>query len=97
MIRIRYLINGQVQGVGFRPFVYKLALDLKLSGFVNNSVDGVELELQGESLQLELFEELLHSKLPPLARIDKLTKSEIELISSKTFEIIQSSHNDTKL
>lgn len=96
MIRKKYLINGQVQGVGFRPFIYKLALDLKLSGFVNNSVDGVELEIQGKPLVLELFEELLHSKLPPLARIDKLTKSEIQFTSSTTFEIIQSSYNDTK-
>ena len=96
MIRIKYLINGQVQGVGFRPFIYKLALDLKLVGFVNNSVDGVELELQGKTLVLKLFEELLYSKLPPLARIDKLTKSEIELSACKTFEIIQSSNTKTK-
>ena len=93
MIRIKYLINGQVQGVGFRPFIYKLALDLKLVGFVNNSVHGVELELQGESLDIKLFEQLLYSKLPPLARIDKFTKSEIKLSHEKNFKIIQSTEN----
>jgi len=93
VIRIKYLINGQVQGVGFRPFIYKLALDLKLVGFVNNSVHGVELELQGESLDIKLFEQLLYSKLPPLARIDKFTKSEIKLSHEKNFKIIQSTEN----
>lgn len=96
MIRIRYLINGQVQGVGFRPFIYKLALELKITGFVNNSVEGVELELQGQQQVLALFEEMLELKLPPLARIDRLTKSEIKLSDETSFEIIQSSQNATQ-
>ncbi len=90
MIRIKYLINGQVQGVGFRPFIYKLALDLELVGFVNNSVHGVELELQGELSKLETFELHLNTNLPPLARIDTLKKTEIPLQKSTIFEIIQS-------
>ncbi|MDD3506165.1 MAG: acylphosphatase, partial [Sulfurimonas sp.] len=44
MRRYRYLIKGQVQGVGFRPFVYKMALEFSLVGFVKNDTNGVKLE-----------------------------------------------------
>ena len=40
-------IQGQVQGVGFRPFVYRLALEMELKGWVNNGVDGVHIEVDG--------------------------------------------------
>lgn len=93
MRRYKYLINGQVQGVGFRPFIYKLALDFTLVGFVKNDINGVEIEVQGEQKDIELFEESLHSKLPPLARIDDIQKTEIKLFPQNNFEIIQSSNN----
>ncbi|QOY52771.1 carbamoyltransferase HypF [Candidatus Sulfurimonas baltica] len=96
MIRHKYLINGLVQGVGFRPFIYKLALELKLFGFVKNSTNGVELELEGFSETIEKFEKKLYSTLPPLARIDEIKTSEIELLHVRSFEIKQSSKESVK-
>lgn len=88
-----YLIRGQVQGVGFRPFIYKIAQELNLVGFIKNSINGVEIEVEGEDKNLLELESSLHSKLPPLARIDSLTKSDIEPLNENTFEILQSSNN----
>lgn len=93
MIRSSYFIQGVVQGVGFRPFVYKVAHELSLAGFVKNSIEGVELEIEGDEKNITLFEEQLHSKLPPLARIDKIEKSQIELKNEKSFKILQSTQN----
>ncbi len=72
MIRKGFYIRGVVQGVGFRPFIYKLAHELNLVGFVKNSINGVELEVEGTKEYIELFEKSFHSNLPPLAKIDKV-------------------------
>ena len=77
MIRNSYFIEGVVQGVGFRPFVYKIAHELNLVGFVKNTPDGVELEIEGLEIKIAEFENLLQSQLPPLARIDKVEKSQV--------------------
>ena len=69
LIRQSYVISGQVQGVGFRPFVYRLAQRLNLTGFVRNTAAGVNLEVQGEPAGLVAFVMALRSELPPLARI----------------------------
>jgi len=90
-IRKSFLISGIVQGVGFRPFVYKLACGNSLAGFVKNDTHGVELELEGEAENIHLFEEQLHAQLPPLARIDTLTSKAIQLLHETSFEIIESS------
>ena len=95
MIRSGYYIQGLVQGVGFRPFVYKLAHELNLAGFVKNSIEGVELEIQGDEKNITLFEEYLHSKLPPLARIDNIEKSLTEIKNEKSFEILQSTEDSS--
>ncbi len=96
MIRCKYVINGQVQGVGFRPFIYKLACGNSLCGFIKNDSKGVEIEVEGSQTNINTFEEQLHSKLPPLARIDNIEKTNIETLNEKTFEIVQSSENLTK-
>ena len=96
MFRYHYNITGIVQGVGFRPFIYTLALELKLSGFVFNDSNGVTIELQGDIQSIKDFDKLLYEKLPPLATIDNLTKNQIELCSSKSFEIIETKNNTTK-
>ncbi|MDD2906649.1 MAG: carbamoyltransferase HypF [Sulfurimonas sp.] len=90
MIRKNYFIQGIVQGVGFRPFVYKIAHELDLSGFVKNSNEGVELEIEGEADRLAAFEEALVRRLPPLARIDRITAKDVALLHSTAFEILQS-------
>lgn len=69
VMRQKFTITGQVQGVGFRPFVYRIALDNKVTGSVNNSSDGVIIEIQGSPEQVSAFSEDLAEKLPPLAHI----------------------------
>ncbi|MEA2110552.1 MAG: carbamoyltransferase HypF [Campylobacterota bacterium] len=89
--RERYRVSGQVQDVGFRPFIYAIAHELKLTGFVKNSCEGVEIEVQGISEMLTLFNDYLFSKLPPLARIDTIEKSKCDPTDDSSFEILQSS------
>jgi hydrogenase maturation protein HypF len=70
----RYIhITGVVQGVGFRPFVYNLAVGLGLTGWVLNSSAGVEIEAVGLPEVLEDFVERLRMEAPPLARIEQIT------------------------
>ncbi len=76
-IRQSYLISGQVQGVGFRPFVYRLAERLGLTGFVRNTAAGVNLEVQGEPAALVAFVMALRTELPPLAQIADMRVSDI--------------------
>jgi hydrogenase maturation protein HypF len=63
-------VGGQVQGVGFRPFVYRLARELDLAGWVRNDARGVEIEIQGDGALVESFLARLRTEAPPLARID---------------------------
>ena len=91
LIRKAFFIQGVVQGVGFRPFIYRLAHQLNLYGFVKNSIEGVKVEVEGLELDISDFEKLLHSKLPTLARIDNIKQSQIELQNDKSFEILKSS------
>ena len=60
----RFLISGNVQGVGFRPFVFQLAQKLRLQGSVCNSLQGVVIHLQGQIAQLKVFEAELHQFAP---------------------------------
>ena len=67
--RRRLIVEGQVQGVGFRPFVYRLALEQGLTGLVGNTSEGVHIEVQGAGERLDAFVAALRNELPPLARI----------------------------
>lgn len=67
--RLALTIHGRVQGVGFRPFVWRLARDLALSGNVRNTSAGVRIEIQGEAASMEAFRARLESEAPPLAKI----------------------------
>lgn len=91
MIRKSFLIEGVVQGVGFRPFIYKIACENSLYGFVKNDESGVKLEVEGDIENIILFEKQLHAKLPPLARIDNIISKNIGTKNEKSFEIIESS------
>ena len=75
----RIRITGIVQGVGFRPFVYRLATGLGLSGWVLNSSSGVEIEVTGPPSVLDEFVERLWAEAPPLARIEHVTSADIPL------------------
>jgi len=89
--RVRVCINGIVQGVGFRPLVYRYALKFHLAGTVLNDSQGVTIELQGDKRQIHFFINRLKEMPPPLARIDKFEVLVIPIISEEpTFRIIQS-------
>ena len=66
--RRRLLIDGAVQGVGFRPFVYNLASRERLTGFVANTSQGVAIEVQGPATTLQHFAHALLTQAPPLAQ-----------------------------
>ena len=65
---LRLSVAGHVQGVGYRPFVYRLAHELSLQGWVRNALGRVEITVQGSPPVLEQFVHRLVSSAPPLAR-----------------------------
>jgi hydrogenase maturation protein HypF len=88
--RIRFLFSGIVQGVGFRPFIYRIATRHHLSGYVQNRTDGVMAEVEGNDSSIESFIKDVYSELPPLAQIVSLERSEIETTGESGFGIIAS-------
>jgi hydrogenase maturation protein HypF len=77
-MRRRLVITGVVQGVGFRPFVWRLATRAGLSGFVENTPVGVVVEIQGPAEAVAEFERDLTAHPPPLARIDEVVAERCE-------------------
>ncbi len=88
--RLRLKIEGVVQGVGFRPFVYITAKKLHLSGTVCNGGGGVIIEIEGEVKNLIEFQRILRLKKPPLSHITNIESQEIELRFSDDFHITHS-------
>ncbi len=88
--RYRILVTGIVQGVGFRPFVHKLAHAHGLSGFVRNQSGTVCIEVEGTQAALDVFLDDLKRKSPPLSRIDALVLTTMQLQGSDLFEIYDS-------
>lgn len=83
-------VTGIVQGIGFRPFVSKLAHELGVVGTVRNDTSGVEIHIQGVDADCQLFVERLQSKLPMHGRIDTLEVDPTELQALDDFTIIHS-------
>ncbi len=83
-------IEGQVQGVGFRPFVYKLARQMELKGWVNNTVDGVHIEFNADSVKALAFYEDIIRLAPSLARITAHHMWEAEQVIYDDFQIVHS-------
>ena len=73
MIRARIDVSGVIQGVGFRPFIYRLANELELNGYVANTAAGVTIEVDGTDQQLDQFIETISNDKPPLAVITDIT------------------------
>jgi len=88
--RQRLTISGIVQGVGFRPFVYRLASELALNGWTRNTPSGVEIEVQGAPEELAVFAQRLSSEAPPLAVINSITMAELANIDEHGFTILPS-------
>jgi hydrogenase maturation protein HypF len=75
-VRRRIEVRGIVQGVGFRPFVYRLARDLALDGWVRNDAAGVTIEVQGEAARIETLARSVRDEAPAQARVDSVALSE---------------------
>lgn len=89
----RVFIQGIVQGVGFRPFVYEQAIKHALTGWVRNSSAGVEIEVTGKAISLEALLHALQNDLPPLARVDAMQVTEIPVVEYSNFQILSSQSN----
>jgi hydrogenase maturation protein HypF len=89
-VRVAVTARGTVQGVGFRPFVYRLARRHALSGWVRNSTGPVEIEVEGESQAVERFLAELRDHAPPLARVESLQANGVPLVGEPGFRILAS-------
>ncbi len=89
-IRLRLRVNGVVQGVGFRPFVYGLAKEHTLAGFVGNNSEGVFIEVEGQEPQVQVFCRRILEEAPPLAHIDRVTSQPLPAEGSSGFAIVRS-------
>ncbi|MDQ3606940.1 MAG: carbamoyltransferase HypF, partial [Gemmatimonadota bacterium] len=88
--RRRLLVRGTVQGVGFRPFVYRLAGAHELAGWVRNTGAGVEIEVEGVTSRLDAFAHALSAEAPPLARLDAVEIHAVEPAGDRAFTIFPS-------
>ncbi|MCX8009734.1 MAG: acylphosphatase, partial [Ignavibacteria bacterium] len=92
--RLKIVIRGAVQGVGFRPFVYRIANEMGLKGFVKNSTTGVFIEVDGEKSFLNDFLLRIQKEKPPRAIINSLEFSFLDKGNFKSFEILESESVD---
>ena len=88
MESLRIAITGVVQGVGFRPFVYKLANEMRVKGFVTNTSEGVSVALEGENL--DVFVDRLRNEAPPLSKIMSIEISPADVKGFPDFSIRES-------
>ncbi len=90
-------VTGTVQGVGFRPFVYRLARELGLTGYVLNDDRGVLLEAEGGRSKVDAFLTRLAIDAPPLATVERVSPEEVEPTGASGFEIAASRRGGTPL
>jgi hydrogenase maturation protein HypF len=88
--RVRARVEGTVQGVGFRPFVHRLAGAHQLAGWVRNDERGVVLEVEGEPATVALFVERLAGEAPPLASVERVVTEELPARGDRGFSIVAS-------
>jgi hydrogenase maturation protein HypF len=91
---LKIIIKGAVQGVGFRPFIYRLATELKLKGWVNNSASGVFIEVEGNQNILEQFLSRILQEKPPISQIYTIETDWLNPVNYTTFEIRHSSSGE---
>ena len=96
MQRLRITLRGAVQGVGFRPFVYRLATEMSLTGWVLNSSAGLVVEVEGPSDQLSRFEARIEGERPKASVVTERESTWIAVEGSTTFEILASEHESGK-
>ncbi len=88
--RTRARVTGTVQGVGFRPFVYRLAIEEGLAGYVLNDEHGVLLEVEGPPQAISRFMKRLSDESPPLAVVDRVACDELRPHNTSEFRILES-------
>ncbi|OBG22129.1 carbamoyltransferase HypF [Mycobacterium sp. 852002-51057_SCH5723018] len=91
-VRQRVTVTGVVQGVGFRPFVHRIASELGLAGFVGNDSGAVFLEVQGDRARVDEFGRRLRAEAPPLAHIGTITVADLtaDAACGRDFRIVES-------
>ncbi|HEY2088130.1 MAG TPA: carbamoyltransferase HypF [Mycobacterium sp.] len=91
-VRQRFTVTGVVQGVGFRPFVHRIATDLGLTGFVGNDSGAVFLEVQGPGTHIDEFRRRLRAEVPPLASISAVHVVDVDAdtLCDTGFRIVES-------
>jgi hydrogenase maturation protein HypF len=91
-----YLIKGQIQGVGFRPYIYRLATQYQLVGWVKNVAGQVEVHLQGTIENLDLFDQNILKQVPKIANPQILVRSATEIGDFDNFHILASEESEEK-
>ncbi len=94
--RLKLAVRGAVQGVGFRPFVHRLAVEHRLAGWVRNSPQGVFIEAEGPRVDLEKFLQRLEAEPPPRSSIQDLEASWLDAAGYRGFEIRESETSGSK-
>ena len=88
--RLKATIHGVVQGVGFRPFIYNLAHEKGLCGYVSNTSAGVDIEIEGEQEQTDRFFKEIKAASLPLARIRNIQKTPLNPLEYQNFAVRKS-------
>ncbi len=91
-ISLQVIVTGLVQGVGFRPFVFRMATLFRLTGWVQNTNENVRIQLTGKAGDIAKFLVSLKEQAPPAAMIDRISTTEMEMIPFTSFTI-QGSHD----
>lgn len=86
-------VTGIVQGVGFRPFVYRVALEEELKGWVNNGSEGVLMELEGPLEKIQAFQKRLIEEAPLLAQVEEVFTKDLPYYGYDNFQILKSQKN----
>jgi hydrogenase maturation protein HypF len=85
---LQIIVTGLVQGVGFRPFVFRIASRLGLTGWVKNTNENVIINISGPTVNITSFLLSLKEEAPPAAIIHDISTSEIEPINTDNFQIL---------
>ncbi|MFC1481296.1 carbamoyltransferase HypF, partial [Candidatus Neomarinimicrobiota bacterium] len=97
MIRLHIHITGTVQGVGFRPYVYRLAHELGLTGHVANTSSGVFIQIQGSQTKVDQFISRIQPEAPAVSHIATFTHGVIDVVNNEPhFSVVESDDSSTK-
>jgi len=95
-LRARFRVRGVVQGVGFRPFLYRLATELGLCGFARNDSSGVVAEVEGAASAVAAFETAIVDRAPRVASVREVVREEIPARGERGFRIPESQSSDDR-